>query len=171
MYVFETKCEACSGTGYARGSSSRSRGRGRGRASLCMCLVCTGIGHVRRTTARYAPDTQGGDLHHMTLAREQRLPGEPEQRTLQPTVPQKTRRAEFVRRVAEKLAAASKADQGPNAPPPNTVRSPSPEQRQQSASPEQNGSVDRSQSPANNIVSSSRLVGSRPGATSGVASD
>ena len=51
VYVFEAKCEACSGTGFVRGSSHR-----RGRSRLNMCLQCNGLGCVRVTTTEEPQD-------------------------------------------------------------------------------------------------------------------
>ncbi len=89
MYVYETKCSCCYGTGMARGrAGSHGRGGRSGRLpSLRTCLVCTGLGYVRVNTAR--DGVSPSEL--LTLARQQRLHGEPERQeslppsTLSPT--------------------------------------------------------------------------------------
>ncbi|KAG2442248.1 hypothetical protein HYH02_009732 [Chlamydomonas schloesseri] len=68
IYTYETKCHACYGTGFVKGHSN---GR---RASLGTCLVCLGLGYVRHTTARFAPDAAKG-AETMTIARPQLDPG------------------------------------------------------------------------------------------------
>lgn len=83
-YVYETRCSCCSGTGQSRSSSSSSSRHGGRRGSLHTCLMCKGMGYVRRTTARFVPETGGvagvveaGDGNGFeTLARKQRLPEE-----------------------------------------------------------------------------------------------
>ncbi|KAI8469885.1 MAG: hypothetical protein J3K34DRAFT_269319 [Monoraphidium minutum] len=64
-HTYEARCGACSNTGWARGAGSASSGR---RGNLHTCVVCHGLGYVRRTTARFCPDSPA----HMTLARRRR---------------------------------------------------------------------------------------------------
>ncbi|GLC34315.1 hypothetical protein PLESTM_000181700 [Pleodorina starrii] len=62
IYTYETKCSCCCGTGFVK---SRANGH---HASLSTCLLCHGLGYVRRTTARFAPDN-GPTSGVFTLAR------------------------------------------------------------------------------------------------------
>ena len=53
VYVYETQCEACSGTGYTRGGSRRGK-----RGMLNVCLNCNGLGVQRVTTTKEPRDRE-----------------------------------------------------------------------------------------------------------------
>eukprot|EP00887_Chlorella_sp_A99_P002983 scaffold24.g2983.t1 len=67
VYVWETRCVRCSGTGTVRSFGSR-RGRG-GHGTLATCLVCSGIGYVRHGSSRGAPPNLNNGGPHYTLGR------------------------------------------------------------------------------------------------------
>ncbi|GBF90286.1 hypothetical protein Rsub_02392 [Raphidocelis subcapitata] len=50
-HTYEAECLVCSGTGWARNASNGRRG------TLGTCILCHGLGYVRRTTARFVPDS------------------------------------------------------------------------------------------------------------------
>lgn len=60
LHVYEARCTACSGTGWARAPTNGRRGQ------LSVCMVCHGLAYVRRTTSRFCPDDPD---KHLTIAR------------------------------------------------------------------------------------------------------
>jgi hypothetical protein len=91
IHVWESRCNACSGTGAQRssGSSSGSRSRSRGghgggrHTRLGVCLLCSGLGYVRHTSHRTeSVPYVNGTGPHTTIGR-------------QPPPEQKPRRFQF----------------------------------------------------------------------------
>ncbi|KAF6257817.1 hypothetical protein COO60DRAFT_1521822, partial [Scenedesmus sp. NREL 46B-D3] len=60
LHVYEARCTACDGTGWARAPTNGRRGH------LGTCMTCHGLGCVRRTTSRFCPDDPD---KHMTINR------------------------------------------------------------------------------------------------------
>lgn len=65
LYVWESKCRSCYGTGKV---NSSTRGR-RGRHCMYTCVSCAGLGFVRRTSSRITPEVNGPEGPHFTIAR------------------------------------------------------------------------------------------------------
>ncbi|KAG2496273.1 hypothetical protein HYH03_005506 [Edaphochlamys debaryana] len=67
VFVYESKCLSCGGTGFVKTSHRRRSGT----AHLSTCLLCHGLGYVRRTTARFLPEStpESGDHTAHTIAR------------------------------------------------------------------------------------------------------